>query len=445
MKKSISLMCTVGLIGLAQVCYGEYRLKDAIESAKTNNFGMHITKTDLDKAQLSRAEAVAGFWPKIDATASMSKQASKYDRYGGGQVVEKNSIDKYNFGNEPTLQRTGIQIEQELFTGGSTVFGMLKVEKGLQSADFQYQSKTISLLLEVIQAYQDVLWLRQTYRIKTNEEAAARESLEKFEAKFNASEITKTEVSSARVSLADAMAQKEEIFGAMKNKEAFFAYKVGVEPTEDLSMIDYAKLSIPKSLEELLALVKQGNPEVAAAQYTYEAAKYDVKISESRLLPRVTANMSLNRANSSDRKGLTNAGYNYNQASIDISLPIFNRGLNITDIKKSKYALRRSDLELQDKEANITNKTIEVWSEYQTSKARIVSTREAEVAAHEAYEGMKEEFLAGTKSSLDLLRSESDVFRMQLMHERAQRQLVLSVFQIRALIGDLDKVDFTGI
>ena len=82
-------------------------------------------------------------------------------------------------------------------------------------------------------------------------------------------------------------------------------------------------------------------------------------------------------------------------------------------------------------------RAIQAWENLQTIKASIVSNQAAIDAAQVALDGVKQEHQYGTRTTLDVLDAERELFQAQVNLVRSQRNEVVALFNVLAVTGQL--------
>lgn len=422
-SKLVIFVTCLNILGIsANAKYTEYKIKDAIEDAKLNNQELQIIDKNLSVKKLDRYKAASGFWPV--AGAETSKTESK---------VSSSAITFYsdinNFDNT-------LYVQQELFAGGKTLAKMKIADSSVNAAELDFNSKTANVFLKVVDAYHEVILARRIYKISLNNEEGMRNRLEQIKIRFRVGEVTKTDVSWAKHSLAKAITEKEKAFGDMKTAEANFAYVIGKVPGHGLVYIQANKINTPKDFESFASAVRQANLNLRIAQEQLNASKTSVAIAASALMPTVTARMSISDSESSNAKGRTYA--------LRVSIPLFN-GNSYIDIKEARYKARGAEAILNNTLGEVEQNIVRIWNQNQVAISQINSVKEALAAAQDALEGVQQEYKVGTKTTLDLLESEQRLFEAQISQEKVNKALVISTFQMKALMGELHYFDFQNL
>ncbi len=194
-------------------------------------------------------------------------------------------------------------------------------------------------------------------------------------------------------------------------------------------------VNIPLSLENAIELSKKNNHDVKIAQLELEQAKKDIAIAKSDLAP--TANLSLERSYSED----LSTTYDEREKDIfkaSISWPFYSGGKKRATISKNQSIKIRKRLLLDN--AIKTNNTIvaSAWSNLQSSKSFLNSVRSQVKSAKIASEGIAEEYERGSRTTLDVIQSNTLLLNAQLSLTNSERDYILAQYNLLKSIGLLN-------
>lgn len=395
---------------------------DIVIAAQKNNNALLAAEQELKVRKLDKLKAMSGFLPQVYAQGTLSE--TKYNN---------NPAANYGSGQQGQLVAS-----QELFSGGTTLSSVHKTNSIIESAEAKFVSTRDSIIYKAIEAYENVILTRQLYQIAISKEEAMRKHLQTAELKFSVGELTRTDVATAKYNVAEAVAEKERTRGEMLSSESVFSYTIGLLPDKDLRSINASILDVPSSMDEFAAVVNNANPNLVIAKKNLEASEYAVAESTGKLLPRVELQGSLTKSNAPrnfDNKDGSNV-------ALVVSIPIFDKGLTATDIREKRYTKRKAEFDFDDTRGNVNENIVKIWAGYQVAKYGIVSNREALEAAQDAAASADEEYKAGAKTTLDVLTAEISLAKAKASMKKAERDLVLAIFQMHNYMGSLAKLDF---
>ena len=177
------------------------------------------------------------------------------------------------------------------------------------------------------------------------------------------------------------------------------------------------------------------NLSLLISKLDYEIAVKDLNIERSRLSPSASINIS-----KTENKDLSSTIDEADEEKVKatITWPIIKGGENISSIKKSNFKKQRAQLILQDTKNKTTTETSNAWSKYQSSKSVLNATRAQLKAAEIANEGITLEYDSGSsRTTLEVIQSRSLLLDARISHARAERDFLVSQFELAKQIGAL--------
>ena len=113
---------------------------------------------------------------------------------------------------------------------------------------------------------------------------------------------------------------------------------------------------------------------------------------------------------------------------------------NISSIKKSSLEKQRFQLLLKDTKNKVLSETSNSWSNYKSSKSVLDATKAQLKAAEIANEGITLEYDSGnTRTTLEVIQSRSLLLEARIAYSKAQRDFVVSQFELAKQIGTLSQ------
>ena len=194
-------------------------------------------------------------------------------------------------------------------------------------------------------------------------------------------------------------------------------------------------LILPSSLDTSLEIANLNNIDLLISKIEYEIAIKELNVERARLSP--SASIKVSKSESKDFSSSIDEKDD-ETVKATISWPIIKGGENISSIKKYSYNKQRNQLLLQDTKNKITSTTSNSWSNYQSSKSVLDATSAQLKAAEIANEGITLEYDSGnTRTTLEVIQSRSLLLDARIAYAKAERDFVISQFELAKQIGTL--------
>ena len=163
-----------------------------------------------------------------------------------------------------------------------------------------------------------------------------------------------------------------------------------------------------------------------------QQSEKDIQIARADLGP--SATLSFETSHTED----LSATYNERDKNIlkaTVKWPFYTGGKNQATLNKNKNLTNQKKLLLED--AVTSNKTTvaSAWSSYQSSKSLLNSVKSQVRAAEIANEGITAEYQSGSRSTLDVIQSNTFLLDSKISLANSERNHLLSQFKLLQSIG----------
>lgn len=418
MKKNIALVLAATCAVFYTTSAEAVSLKESLEATYGGNPRLEAERERVKATNELSSQAFSGWLPTVTATYTAADESRK--------VGNSAEIDD-------TSDRRQLTLSQPVFNGGATVASMSQAEKQAFAAKAAFHRVEQEVLFDTIVAYMNVVREREEVRLNTNNESVLRKHLLVTKERFNLGEVTRTDVAQAEARLSLASSERARADGRLQIARAEFKRLTGVE--EDGASIEYLPEGLPANVDELIDVALKSNPSVLEAFYNEAAAEDAIKINRASLLPSVTINGNIRREEGTSFSGSNE--FEEENIGFTLSVPLYQSGAEYSRVRQSKYNAQRLANDKKEVENSIVEFSIRVWQEYDVAKTTIESTDDAVKAAQIALEGVIHEAQVGSRTTLDVLDAEQELFRAKVDMVRAQRNEIVAAYNIKAVMGAL--------
>ena len=189
-------------------------------------------------------------------------------------------------------------------------------------------------------------------------------------------------------------------------------------------------------MSKAISLSKENNPDIKIAELELIQSEKDIEISEADLKP--TATLSLERSYNYD----LSSTYDEREKDVlkaTVSWPFYSGGKKRSKINKNSNLTFRKRLLLEDAiKTNETNVS-SAWSSLEASKGFLNAVRAQVRAAKIANEGISAEYERGSRTTLDVIQSNSLLLSAQISLANSERNYLLSQYSLLKAVGLLNK------
>jgi TolC family type I secretion outer membrane protein len=392
-------------------------LVEALSQAYQTSPTLAAQRARLRATDEQMPQALAGYRPDVRVT--------------GDAGVEYQDTDRSDSDGR-TPAAAALAVVQPLYRGGRTTADVARAANVIQSERARLFSVEQVVLLDGVTVYMDVVRDLAVLDLARNNEQVITRQLEATRDRFDVGEVTRTDVAQAEARLASALADRVRAEGDLVASRAAYRRVVGSDPGTLESPAPLADLPETEAAALEIALVE--HPDVIAATFVEKAAQDDVRIAEGVLLPEVNLRASVERGYDQG----TFADRQDTAALIaELSIPLYQAGLRESQVRENKYVAAQRRLEADEVRRVVLDGVTRAWEDLVTSRAQVTAFQEAVRAAEIALEGLEKEALVGSRTVLDVLDGEQELFEARVDLVRAQRDAVVASYGLQSAIGRL--------
>ncbi len=398
-------------------------LAEALASAYETNPNLISARAALRATDERVNHARAGLRPDVRATFDYRSQ------YNGGSAGGGTNNDPYG---------ASLDVSQPLYDGGQTQNSVRGRIADVSAARARLSSLEQRVLLETVTAYVDVLRDQEFVRLAENNVRVITEQLRASQDRFEVGEVTRTDVSQAEARLAESRTNLSASRGQLERSRQNYRLVVGAEPQNLARQPPLPPL--PGSLDEAVTAALENHPELIAARFDEASAARDVKAEIGGLLPRISLEASVGYNDtglfSSDTIDQSNA-----QVGVRAVIPLYQSGAQYSRVRQAQAlaSQARADITVEARQRRQLAEA--AWTELEVARATIVSTREQVDASQLAFEGVREEALVGSRTTLDVLDAEQELLDARVRVVDSLRNEYVAAYGLLAAIGALTAAD----
>ena len=402
-------------------------LYQALNVTYKNNTQLNAERENINAAEEDINISKADYMPSLSLSGSKSFENTNELTTQSGTDT---SIDDVN------PLSSSIKLEQKLFDQGRD-FTHQKNIVGLELAKARLVKKEQDILYSAIDAFTGLILAREKLNINRRNLNLLIRQVETDKVRLDRGQITITDLSQSESSLAGAQAQftqsKSDLLISKLNYENIIG---NIDDPSKLKKSSNSIVKIPENLSKAVSLSKENNPDIKIAELELIQSEKDIEISKSDLSP--TASLSLERSYNYD----LSTTYDEREKDVlkaTVNWPFYSGGKKRSKVKKDSNLNYRKRLLLEDTiKTNETN-VASAWSSLEASKGFLNSVRAQVRAANIAFEGISAEYERGSRTTLDVIQSNSLLLSAQISLANSERNYLLSQYSLLKAAGLLNK------
>jgi TolC family type I secretion outer membrane protein len=335
------------------------------------------------------------------------------------------------------LSSLDLTATQPIYRGGRTEAQVRQAINTVEATRAQTLAVETTVFQAVAQAYLDVVRDQDLLAVNRNNEYVLGQEFESTRIRVEVGELTGTDLAQAQSSFEQAKAQVVAAEGQLEISRANYTRAVGHPPGR--LTLPRERPALPATREEALSLAARANPNIISAAFTELAARDNIDVVRGQLLPQVSATGDLNRAISSvsSAGSITSATTSTAMITTTMTMPLYEGGAIYSQTRQAQQTVGQRRSQRDDARRAAVQLADQNWAALQAARASIASFTAAVRAAQIALVGIQEEALTGTRTVLDVLVAEQQLFTAQAQLVTAEHNAAIAEFNVAAAIGRL--------
>lgn len=378
-------------------------------------------EADADKEDANKARA--GLLPQIGISSSNSRNS-----------LSQAGASTLNY----DASSASLTLRQPLFRLQSFAELQRASARG-EAAEFRLANESQALAVRVAQAYFEVLQAEDAIRYASYLEKSLTTQVDAARKSLRAGAGTRIDIDEARARLAIAAADRVAAENGSANAKKRLAAIVGT-PVTGLIPLDEERAKAlrltPASFTEWLEIARSNSPELAAAGKSVEESSHAVTTARAGHLPTVDLVMSRARSES-DSVSTINSRYHTSSVGVQVNVPLFSGGYTTADTAQATARYQRAMASRDHTDRQIETRLLQEFNGVQQGEERLASLAVALDSSEEALRSTRLGVAAGSRTSLDVLNAERQLYSTQLDKSRARYEWLMSRMRLQALAGKL--------
>lgn len=387
-----------------------------------------VRQTDEDVPQ-----ALSGYRPTVTANANVSRQYSDIHEIipptpglvpNGAAFSDKGLTTPYS---------VGATASQTLFNGQQTANKVRAAESRVSAARETLRMMEQSVLLAAATVYMDMSRDSANLEVQQNNVRVLERTLQDTRNRFTAGQVTDTDVAQSEAQLAAAQATLHSAESTLMTTRANYRRIIGVEPENLAPASPVDKLS-PSTLTAAIAAGIAQNPNVLGALYGVDVAQLQVKIAEGALWPTLTGQYNIQQQ---FFPTITTPRQFTNTVALNLSVPLYQGGAEYSNIRSNKENVDQQRLNVDQVRDQTRADVVQAWGQLQAAKAQIEAAERQNEAAERALTGVRNEALAGQRTTQDVLNAEQVLVNARQSLIVAQHDRIVASYSLLSAVGRL--------
>lgn len=443
MKRITFTILLAAIIGLPLRAQTVLTLEDCIEIALENNLDIKRSRNNALSAKAGYTQSKMQFLPSLSASASHNwNEGLQFDQTVGGLV------------NTTALSGSGgLGANMTLFNGFRNVYGVQRNKYLYEASEQQVRSNELITEASVVNAFLAIINTRENLKIQLQTNDLLKEQLAREEKREKAGVGNMEQVYNFRSQVAQQELRIVNLRNQLQTNKLTLVQLLLLDPLDnyDFEGITPNDAQLEAEVEEYKSVydkAKEYSPALKSAQLNLKASQQAFKIERLNWMPRISLSASYGTGWTSNLKDPNDGSvldprdqFERNaakSASFNLSVPLFTRFNNRTQMQQQKISYLNAELTLQDTENNLRNNVQQAYLDLLNAKESYRAAKESLLNLNTAFEFSKTRYENGTIDFVTYLVSLNGKNNGELELTRAKYSILFRKLILDIYVGELE-------
>ncbi len=299
--------------------------------------------------------------------------------------------------------------------------------------------QNINIAVLVSKAFYDLILTTQQLKVTEEDIARTEQSVKDAFYQYQSGIVDKTDYKRASIALNNAKALKKSGDESLIAKSAYLKELMGYPDDKKIDLVyDTAQMEKEIIIDTLQTINYNNRIEIQMLQTQKILQQYNLQYYKWSFLPDVSAfgNYNLNYLNNKIGK-LYNLAYPNSYIGVMLSVPIFQGGKRLQQIKQAQFQISQVDNSILSSQNQINTRYQQAMSSYKSNLYDYYSLKENLALANEVYEVIRLQYHSGVKAYLEVINAETDLRTAQINYYNALYQVLSSKIDVAQSLGNI--------
>jgi len=322
--------------------------------------------------------------------------------------------------------------------------GLRQADATVAQAEADYGTAKQDLMIRLASGYFDLLAAQDNLDFARAEKEATARQLEQAKQRFEVGLIAITDVHEAQAQFDLTVAQEISADNLLANaREALQEITGQYEQAPQLLRDEIPLLSPePTDIEQWVKTATAQNLNLKSAQFAREVASEETNRQRSGHFPTLDIVASKNHSDSNSAFG---SQRDTDQISLQLNVPLFAGGAVSSRTRQAAYRAEAAKQNLLQTRRSVVRQTRNAYLGVIAEISRVKALKQAVISSAKANEATQAGFEVGTRTIVDVLLSQRELFRAKRDYARSRYDYILNTLRLKQAAGSLAQTDIEAI
>ncbi len=298
-------------------------------------------------------------------------------------------------------------------------------------------SSKIDVVVNVSKAYYDLLLTEKQVQVLDENIVRAERSLRDAYNQYQGGIVDKIDYKRAQIEVNNTKAARKQAYDLINAKAAILKQLIGY-PTSEIISVHYDSLQLERDarVDTTRNVRFSDRIEYQLLETQQSLLRADLRYAKLAYLPSASANGNYIPTFQNDQlTRLYGSIYPTSLIGVSITIPIFQGGKRIFDIRNANLQLKRSEWDKISLTQQINTEYAQAIADYKGNLAQLNALQENVDLAREVYNTLRLQYSSGIKTYLDVVISETDLRAAELNYLNALFAVLSSKLDVQRATG----------
>ena len=374
-------------------------------------------------------QAFAAFLPNVSASANTT--ANNKDKY-------RPKDDDVTYNNHGY----SIDLNQSIFDNRNYINYKIS-NLNINKAEANLKAAHQDLIIRTADAYFNTLSAMDTVEFSLAEKKAIGRQLDQAKRRYEVGIIAITDVHEAQAAFDSANAQviaaENNLLVARESlRELTNQYIEQISPLAETIPLSPPE---PEDIQHWVEQALTGNYTLLASRDDTLVQKENIRLQRSGHYPTLDLTASYGYSKSNGPDSLTASQSHDSSIGLNLSIPIYEGNAITSKTRQAQYDYQRSQDAYNEIKNTTEKNTRSGYLNVLSEVSRVKALEQAVVSNKSALKATEAGFEVGTRTIVDVLNVQRDLYRAKQQHSNSRYTYILNVLRLKQASGELDRTD----
>ncbi len=366
-------------------------LDSCLRYAYQHNLQVQTALLNQESSEVSLKGAKMRFLPSVSASAS---QGWSWD------------------GQSSSNTQYGINGSLTLFSGLSNLRNLQQSRLGNEQSALKVQQTENSIDIQIVQAYLTILMNQEKLAYQQEVLETSHQQQLEGEVKYQVGRMLESDYLLLGANYTSAQAELENTRLTIEDNRMGLATILRLDVNTDIEVVPSADTTRAADRtmplrDSVLAQARRSMPDWKISEMDVDQARLNVRLAESSFMPTLSLNAGYGGQWMPTATGAAGTTFGDNTSlTLGLSIPIFDRGSSVTQLKQSKIALQQAELQHQQTLVDLEDQLDALYINAQQALNRYRASEALSEAYRASYEVYVLKYAEGAVTTVEMLQQQ---------------------------------------